>query len=374
MKEIDIQLFWLNHATQLEQLFTSNGSSIKVIHPGMINLNQGPDFLHATIQIDDTSWFGSVEVHLKTSGWLRHRHNTDRNYKNVILHVVWEDDVHSFDHCPILILSTIFKAGSIKYKLDKGETERVHQLHNQLSLDELSEYGLKRIERKANEILVDLRLFHGNWQFITVRKLIYTFGIPLNGDVFQQMIDAIFPIFNTQHFFKQENIKSLFFGMSCMYTKMSKEDIIRYDQLRNDLLLKPVQINFIRFRIRPNNFPEKRIEEFVKFIYKFPFIFRALIESGIEYSDFFTLMRDELGRDQFNKFVINVFVPILIAYSTYSGNILIRKRALLWLSHLPAETNRITKQFTFVNKPSLNALHTQGMLEYISGLSFPIPN
>lgn len=155
---------------------------------------------------------------------------------------------------------------------------------------------------------------------------------------------------------------------------MSKEDIIRYDQLKNDLLLKPVQINFIRFRTRPNNFPEKRIEEFVKFIFKFPFIFRALIESGIEYSDFFTLMRDELGRDQFNKFVINVFVPILIAYSTYSGNILIRKRALLWLSHLPAETNRITKQFTFVNKPSLNALHTQGMLEYISGLSFPIPN
>ena len=374
MKEIDIQLFWLNHATQLEQLFTSNGSSIKVIHPGMINFNQGPDFLHATIQIDDTSWFGSVEVHLKTSGWFRHRHNTDRNYQNVILHVVWEDDMHSFDHCPMLILSTIFKAGSFKYKLYKGETMRVHQLHNNLSLDQLSEYGLHRIERKANEILVDLRLFQGNWQFITVRKLIYTFGIPLNGEVFQQMIDAIFPIFNTQHFFKQENIKCLFFGMSCMYTKMSKEDIIRYDQLRNDLLLKPVQINFIRFRTRPNNFPEKRIEQFVMFIFKFPFIFRALIESGIEYSNFFTLMRDELGRDQFNKFVINVFVPILIAYSTYSGNILIRKRALLWLSHLPAETNRITKQFTFVNKPSLNALHTQGMLEYISGLSFPIPN
>ena len=374
MKEIDIQLFWLNHAIQLEQQVASNNSSIKVIHPGMINFNQGPDFLHATIQIDDTIWFGSVEIHLKTSEWFLHRHNTDRNYKNVILHVVWEDDMYSFDHCPMLVLSNILKEGSIKYKFDDSDIERIHQVYNQLSLNELSEYGLQRIERKANEILVDLRLFQGNWQFITVRKLIYAFGIPLNGDVFQHMIDAMFPIFNKQHFFNEENIKCLFFGMSCMYTKMSKEDIIRYDHLKNDLLIKSVKINFIRFRTRPNNFPEKRIEQFVKFIIKFPFIFRALIESGIEYSDFFTLMREELGRDQFNKFVINVFVPILVAYSTYSGNILIRKRALHWLSHLPAESNRITKQFTFVNKPSLNALHTQGMLEYISGLSVATPN
>ena len=374
MKELDIQLFWLNNAMKLEQLFTSNGSPIKVIHPGMINFNQGPDFLHATIQIDDTIWFGSVEIHLKSSGWFLHRHDIDRNYKNVILHVVWEDDATSFDHCPMLVLNPFLKNGVNNHTLITKAADTTHQLPFTLPLNDLLEFGLKRMERKANEILVDLKLFQGNWQFITLRKLFYAFGIPLNGDVFRLMFDAIFPIFNTQSFYNEENIKCLIFGSAGMYKKMSKEEIVRFNYLWKHLLINPAQMNIVRFRTRPNNFPEKRIEQFVKFIFKFPAIFRTLIESRIDSSENFKMMRKELGEEHFNKIVINVFVPILIAYSKYNANIMLRKKALHWLTHVPAESNRITKQFAFENKSSMNALHSQGMLEYFSGLSFPIPN
>ncbi|MEY2596213.1 MAG: hypothetical protein RI965_1485 [Bacteroidota bacterium] len=374
MKEVDIQLFWLNNATQFEQLYTSYGESIKVIHPGMINLNQGPDFFHATIQIDDTIWVGSVEIHVKASGWFLHRHDIDRNYNNVILHVVWEDDTVSFDHCPILVLSSFLKVEIFNHKININTAENITEIQNALSMDDLSEFGLQRIERKSNEILVDLKLFQGNWQFITVRKLIYAFGIPLNGDVFQQIIDTIFPIFNTQHYFNEENIKCLLFGQASLFVKMSKLDILRFNDLRTELSIKSPHINIIRFRTRPSNFPEKRLEDFIAFIFKYPSIFRPLIDSEIDYSGVIKNIRTELGGAQFNKIVINVFVPILIAYSKYNGNVLLRKKAMHWLTLVPAESNRITKLFVQGRKIHANALHTQGMMEYYSSLKNPKPN
>ena len=32
-------------------------------------------------------------MHVKSSDWYRHNHHLDPNYENVILHVVWEQDV-----------------------------------------------------------------------------------------------------------------------------------------------------------------------------------------------------------------------------------------------------------------------------------------
>ncbi|MEI9911467.1 MAG: DUF2851 family protein [Bacteroidota bacterium] len=60
--------------------------------PGQYNTHQGPDFTDAKIKIGDTTWAGTVELHIKTSDWNKHNHQTDSKYKNVILHVVWEDD------------------------------------------------------------------------------------------------------------------------------------------------------------------------------------------------------------------------------------------------------------------------------------------
>src|SRR5690606_24148779 len=38
----------------------------------------------------------TVEIHIKSSDWLRHNHTTDKAYNNVILHVVYECDTSVF--------------------------------------------------------------------------------------------------------------------------------------------------------------------------------------------------------------------------------------------------------------------------------------
>ena len=72
---------------------TQSGKQIKVISPGALNQEDGPDFKHAKISFDrEPPISGDVEIHTKSSGWLEHKHNVDPKYNEVILHVVMQDD------------------------------------------------------------------------------------------------------------------------------------------------------------------------------------------------------------------------------------------------------------------------------------------
>ena len=53
----------------------------------------GPDFLEAKVKVGNTILVGNVELHIKSGDWLRHGHQHDVAYQNLILHVVFENDV-----------------------------------------------------------------------------------------------------------------------------------------------------------------------------------------------------------------------------------------------------------------------------------------
>lgn len=73
-------------------LATVDGRPVRIIHPGRLNTDAGPDFFNARILIDGRLWAGDVEIHVKASDWYRHGHHTDPAYSSVILHVVDFDD------------------------------------------------------------------------------------------------------------------------------------------------------------------------------------------------------------------------------------------------------------------------------------------
>jgi len=104
MTERLLQFIWQFQYLNKSELVTTAGENIYIIFPGQFNTNQGPDFSNAKIKIGDTTWAGTVELHLQTSDWDRHKHQTDKNYRNVILHVVWEDDAKEANTIPVLQL------------------------------------------------------------------------------------------------------------------------------------------------------------------------------------------------------------------------------------------------------------------------------
>ncbi len=73
-------------------LISTEDGPISVIYPGRINGDNGPDFRDAVIVNRLRLMKGDVEVHVRSSDWYDHRHDTDAAYNNVILHVaMWHD-------------------------------------------------------------------------------------------------------------------------------------------------------------------------------------------------------------------------------------------------------------------------------------------
>ena len=63
---------------------------------------KGPDFSCGIVEIDDLVFYGSIEIHVKSSDWYRHQHQNDSAYNNVILHVVYEYDKPIFQNGVLL--------------------------------------------------------------------------------------------------------------------------------------------------------------------------------------------------------------------------------------------------------------------------------
>ena len=97
MIEHHLQQLWQNKRLPFHLFCLTSGSPITIIQTGIWNIaGSGPDFQLAEIYFDGLKWFGSIEFHLKSSDWYKHRHHQDQSYENVILHVVHEHDQEVF--------------------------------------------------------------------------------------------------------------------------------------------------------------------------------------------------------------------------------------------------------------------------------------
>ena len=96
MKESILHYVWQFRLFSMQELKTTDGQSVEVIDVGKPNTDAGPDFFNAKLKIGDTHWAGNVEIHNVSSDWLKHHHEKDKAYDNVILHVVGRADVDIF--------------------------------------------------------------------------------------------------------------------------------------------------------------------------------------------------------------------------------------------------------------------------------------
>lgn len=79
-------------------MMTEDSRPIAVEFPGVPSL-AGPDFRGARLLIAGKQVAGDVELHLRRSGWNLHRHASNIEFANVILHVaLWRD--HGSAPCP----------------------------------------------------------------------------------------------------------------------------------------------------------------------------------------------------------------------------------------------------------------------------------
>ncbi|HVU26716.1 MAG TPA: DUF2851 family protein [Verrucomicrobiae bacterium] len=91
-----LQAIWQHQRLRRDGLKTSGGKSVRVLHPGFVSATGGPDFRDAVLQFENEKPVsGDVEIDLRAGNWRAHGHDKNPNFKNVLLHVVWENEVQS---------------------------------------------------------------------------------------------------------------------------------------------------------------------------------------------------------------------------------------------------------------------------------------
>jgi len=89
--ERHVQALWYDGALRPKDLRTTEGIPVRVVDPGTWNVEAGPDFYHAVLEVGTSRQrlAGDVEIHLHPSGWRMHGHADDPAYARVIAHVTW---------------------------------------------------------------------------------------------------------------------------------------------------------------------------------------------------------------------------------------------------------------------------------------------
>ena len=106
-----LQTIWQHQRLRRDQLQTLDGQPLRILHPGFRNVESGPDFRGALVQVGDGSpRSGDVEVDIRSSGWHAHGHDRNPAFQNVILHVVWDSERPAADTPPTLLLRPVLDA------------------------------------------------------------------------------------------------------------------------------------------------------------------------------------------------------------------------------------------------------------------------
>ena len=86
-----LQAVWYDDRWRPPELRTVEGEGVRVCSPGRWNLEAGPDFLEATLEVGPQrrQLRCDVEVHLRPAEWDAHGHGADPRYRNVQAHVTY---------------------------------------------------------------------------------------------------------------------------------------------------------------------------------------------------------------------------------------------------------------------------------------------
>jgi len=160
-KEILLQKGW-NSIPASGIILDRDGNHIRVLHRGIWNLEEGPDFRDAKIEIEGETIAGDIEIHLRTSDWFSHGHDRNPEYGNVVLHVVAEDDLPEADTPRTAVLDSSAKKipGGKLSRSEEFPPGRCAKIFSAMSDKAISDFfveaGIQRFELKTDFFLREM--------------------------------------------------------------------------------------------------------------------------------------------------------------------------------------------------------------------------
>ncbi len=399
MKEELLHYVWKTKNFDFSNLITTEGKQISIGKFGHYNLNAGPDFLEGMITIEKTNWYGHIEMHLKSSDWIRHQHETDENYQNVVLHVVYDEDeiiyrqdgsripcIELKDRIPFHVLEgyeTLHsRTDNISCSAELGETDM------DIFYFQLNRMFVERLETKSYPIALELESNKNDWNQTLFISLAKGMGLPVNMHAMESLARSIPVNLIAKHRDQKLQLEALFFGQAGMLKGNWNDAYPQQLQKEYLFLKKKYQLHEMSgvewklSRMRPTSFPTLRIAFLAALYHTHPDLHTILLHEerleniwslfdvGIDsyWSTHFlwdkvsSKSEKNLGFTAKANLVINAIVPYLFAYGQYMGEDQYVERAMGFVTQLKSESNKIIRQWKKYGVEAKNALDSQALI------------
>lgn len=400
MKEDFLHYVWKFQKFDVGAFYTSNNEILHIRDQGSHNLNSGPDFFNSKIELDGQLWAGNVEIHLKSSDWYVHHHETDPAYDNVILHVVWENDAEIFRKdgttIPTFVVKKHIPQNTIEqYKklFSKGK-KWINCENDFASVDDftiqnwLERLYFERLQRKEIFLVNELKSSQNHWEALLFRMLCKNFGLKVNAESFFSIAKSIDFSVIKKCSQEQQDLEALLMGQAGLLEgekedwyyktlKVNYEFIKHKFKLQNEGVIAP---KF--FRLRPANFPTIRLAQLAMLYFERRNLFSQIISIN-NTKDFYTLFnvcassywnkhynfgvssvkrKKHLTKNFVDLLIINTILPIKFSHAVQEGRDA-TEEILSLASQISSEENSIVKKFNSLKKVSTNAYQSQALLE-----------
>ena len=400
MQEDFLHYVWQHKKMSLKSLQTTTQEPIILKTVGLPNVNSGPDFFNAQLSIGTQMWAGNVEIHVKSSDWYVHHHETDPAYDNVILHVVWEHNTEVFrkDNTPIpnLELKNYVLAHTVT-NYTNLINQKNHWIPCELTILEVDSFTmnhwierlyLERLETKYKAIEKQLVESKHDWEAVLFWQIAKNFGLKVNGDAFLSIAKSI--DFSVIRKLQQDvfQLETLFFGQSGLLETDVQDSYIsdlrnHYKFLKNKFSLSnegvlPVQF----FRLRPPNFPTIRLAQLAYLYSQQTNLFSKLMkarsleklyavfegatstfwETHYTFEKTSKFAPKKLTKSFINLLIINTIVPIKFAFNKFNRH-QTQEDVVSIMQHIPMEHNRIVDKFHSLYAFGKTALDSQALIQ-----------
>ena len=415
MREEFLYYIWENRLTD-KDLKTTEGEIVDIVATGYRNTNSGPDFLEAKIQIGDKLWAGHVEIHVKSSDWNRHGHQTDKAYKNVILHVVYENDIQ-VNEIPTLELKGHFDESLFTQyqKLISSKNwipceKSIAKVPVFTRLSWLDRMAVERLESKSETVTKILEANQFDWEDALYKLLMRYLGLKVNNEAFETLSN-ILP-FKTllKHADNLLQLEAMLFGCAGFLEDDFTEDYPlllkrEFSVMKSKFSLLTMPAERWRFmRMRPSNFPTIRLAQMAQLIHKNGCLFSKIRDAkntaevkasfdvaaseywethwrfvGLSYHgsrnddirlpqcDSFTNPKTKhLGDTTADVLIINAVAPLLFCYGKLHKDESLCDTAMQFLEETEVEDNAIIRHFAQCSIKAENAMQSQALLHLYS--------
>lgn len=399
MRESLLHFLWRTRRFDARNLSTFDGQALEILHPGEYNTDAGPDFFNARIRIGDTIWAGNVEMHIRASEWLLHRHDEDRAYDNVILHVVMSVDklieLPSGERLPALEMRDRIPP-KLMESYQRLESEQAwipcqgffRQVPEIIRLNWLDRLLVERLEQKTTYIAETLHTTENHWEETFYRLLARNFGLKVNAEPFEMLARSIPLLILAKHKNKLFQLEALLFGQAGFLEGVFEDDYPKalakeYRHLRVKYDLTPLSAKQWKFlRLRPANFPTVRLAQFAVLVHQSEHLFSQMLEAETlrELENLFDVEAGEywqkhylfdknavhqpklLGRDFVHLLLINTIMPCMFHYGKMKQLPDYQDKALRLMEALPAESNVLLDGWANLGIKARNAYQSQALL------------